>query len=97
MCGHHSYGGLPGVVSVRSVEYDAAKVRLRIETSLGNVGRLAMAKRGSVVLLMTILTMAVLGANCANATKQMPPTISFHPTPLMLPIPADVQLVAVLW
>lgn len=56
-----------------------------------------MAKRGSGVLLMTILTMAVLGANCANATKQMPPTISFHPTPLMLPIPADVQLVAVLW
>ena len=56
-----------------------------------------MAKRGSVVLLMTILTMAVLMANCANATKHMPPTISFHPTPLMLPIPADVQRVAVLY
>jgi hypothetical protein len=35
MCGHYSYGGLPGVVSVPSVEYDAAKVRLRLETSLG--------------------------------------------------------------
>jgi hypothetical protein len=56
-----------------------------------------MAKRGSVILLMTILTMAILGANCANATKEMPPTINFHPTPLMLPIPADVQRVAVLY
>ena len=56
-----------------------------------------MTKRGSVVLLMTILTMAVLVANCANATKHMPPTISFHPTLLMLPIPADVQRVAVLY
>lgn len=56
-----------------------------------------MAKRSSVVLLMTILTMAILGTNCANAAKQMPPTISFHPTPLMLPIPANVHLVAVLW
>jgi len=56
-----------------------------------------MAKRGSVVQLMTILTMAILVANCANATKQMPPTFSFHPTPLMLPIPADVQRVAVLY
>lgn len=56
-----------------------------------------MAKRGSVVQLMTILTMAVLVANCANATNQMPPTFSFHPTPLVLPIPADVQRVAVLY
>jgi hypothetical protein len=46
---------------------------------------------------MTILTMAVLVANCANATKHMTPTISFHPTPLMLPIPADVQRGAVLY
>ena len=56
-----------------------------------------MAKRGSVVQLVTILTMAVLVANCTNATKPMPPTTSFHPTPLMLPIPADVQRVAVLY
>ena len=56
-----------------------------------------MVTRGSVVQLMTILTMAVLVANCANVTKEMPPITSFHPTPLMLPIPADVQRVAVLY
>lgn len=56
-----------------------------------------MTKRGSVVQLVTILTMAILVANCATAAKQMPPTFSFHPTPLMLPIPADVQRVAVLY
>src|ERR1700704_4351346 len=44
MCGHHSYGGLPGVVFVPSVEYDAAKVRLRIETSLGECGEAGHAK-----------------------------------------------------
>jgi hypothetical protein len=85
------------MVFVLCVEYDTAKVRLRIETGMGNVGRLVMAMRGTVVQLMTILTMAVLVANCANATKQMPPTFSFHPTPLVLPIPADVQRVAVLY
>ena len=56
-----------------------------------------MAKRGLVVQLMAILTMAILVANCANTTKQMPPTFSFHHTPLMLPIPADVRRVAVLY
>lgn len=56
-----------------------------------------MAKRGLVVQLMAILTMAILVANCANTTKQMPPTFSFRHTPLMLPIPADVQRVAVLY
>jgi hypothetical protein len=46
---------------------------------------------------MIVLTVAALAASCVNAAKQMPPTFSFHPTPLVLPIPADVQRVAVLY
>lgn len=56
-----------------------------------------MVKRGSVVQLVTIITMAIFVANCANASKQMPPTFAFHPTPLVFTIPADVQRVAVLY
>lgn len=56
-----------------------------------------MARRSSAVQVMGILTMAVLVASCASATTQMTPTFGFHSMPPVLPIPADVQRVAVLY
>jgi len=46
---------------------------------------------------MTILTMAILVASCANATTQMPPTSWLRSGASVLPIPADVQQLAVLY
>lgn len=41
--------------------------------------------------------MAVLVASCASATTQTTPTFGFRSTPPVLPIPADVQRVVVLY
>jgi hypothetical protein len=41
--------------------------------------------------------MAVLTASCAHATPQTTPTFSFHSAHPTLPIPADVQRIAVLY
>jgi len=56
-----------------------------------------MARQSSAVQLMRILTMAVLLASCASATTQTTPTFGFRSTPPVLPIPSDVQRVAVLY
>ncbi len=54
-----------------------------------------MARRGSAVKLMTLLTMAVLMASCARATTQTTPML--RSTPPMFPIPDNVQQMAVLY
>ena len=56
-----------------------------------------MARQSSAVQLMSVLTMAILIASCASATTQTTPTFGFRSTPPVLPIPADVQRVAVLY
>ena len=56
-----------------------------------------MARRCSPVQLMGILTIAVLMASCPSVTTQTTPTFSFRSTPRVLPIPADVQRMAVLY
>jgi hypothetical protein len=56
-----------------------------------------MARQGSAIRVMGILTMAVLMASCSSVTTQTPPTYDFRSTPPVLPIPADVQRVAVLY
>ena len=56
-----------------------------------------MARRGSAIRVMGILTMAVLMASCSSVATQTPPTYYFRSTPPVLPIPADVQRVAVLY
>lgn len=58
---------------------------------------LAMTRCTSVIQLVNILTMAVLAAGCTAPTTQMTSTSSFRDTSPMLPIPADVQRVAVLY
>lgn len=54
-----------------------------------------MARQCSTVQQMALLTMAVLVTSCASATTQTTPT--FRSVPLMLPIPVDVQHMAVLY
>jgi hypothetical protein len=56
-----------------------------------------MARRGSAVQMVGILTMAVLMASCSNVTKQTPPTFGFRSAPPMLLIPAGVQRMVVLY
>lgn len=56
-----------------------------------------MARRGSAIRVMGILTMAVLMASCSSVTTQTPPTFGFRSDPQVLPIPADVQQMAVLY
>jgi hypothetical protein len=55
-----------------------------------------MARRCSPVQLTGILTIAVLMASCPSVTTQATPTFSFRSTPQVLPIPPDVQRIAVL-
>jgi hypothetical protein len=56
-----------------------------------------MARQGIGVQLMTIFTVAILVASCANATTQMPPASWPRSGASVLPIPADVQQMAVLY
>lgn len=56
-----------------------------------------MARRGSAVQMVGILTMAVLMASCSDVTTQTPPTFGFRSAPPMLPIPAGVQRMVVLY
>lgn len=56
-----------------------------------------MARRSSTVELMTILMMALFVASCASASTQTTPTFRFHSSPPVLPIPADVKQMAVLY
>ncbi len=56
-----------------------------------------MARRGVVVRMMTVLTVATLVASCANATSQTPSTSWLRSENPVLPIPADVQQMAVLY
>lgn len=56
-----------------------------------------MMRRNSAVQLMRVLTMAVLVASCANATTQTTPPFGFRATPPVVPIPADVRRMAVLY
>ena len=56
-----------------------------------------MARRSSAIQLMKLLTMTVLVASCANAAPQTTPTFDFHSTPPVVPIPADVRHMAVLY
>mgnify|MGYP001239067370 CR=1 FL=1 len=56
-----------------------------------------MARRGSAVQVMGVLTMAVLMVSCARATPQTTPTFGFRSAPPALPVPADVQRMAVLY
>jgi len=54
-----------------------------------------MARQGLAVQLTTVLTMAVIMASCASATTQTTPML--RSTPPMLPIPDNVQQMAVLY
>ncbi len=56
-----------------------------------------MARQGLAAQLMRILAMAVLVVSCAHATSQTTPTFRFSSEPPLLPIPADVQQMAVLY
>lgn len=56
-----------------------------------------MARRCSPVQLMGIITIAALMATCASVTTQTTPTSGFRSTPRVLPIPSDVQRIAVLY
>jgi len=56
-----------------------------------------MARRGLAIQMMAILTMALLMAGCASASTQASPTFSFRSMPPVLPIPADVRQIAVLY
>jgi hypothetical protein len=96
MC--RSRGGLPGVVFVLSGAYDTGKVRLGLQTGWENLeGRPAMASRGSTVQMMGILSMVVLMASCSNVTTQTPPMLGFRSASPLLPIPANVQRMVVLY
>lgn len=56
-----------------------------------------MARHGLTVQMVGLLTMAVLMASCSNVTTQTPPTLGFHSASPLLPIPADVQRIVVLY
>jgi hypothetical protein len=56
-----------------------------------------MARQGLTVQMVGLLTMAVLMASCSNVTTQTPPTLGFHSASPLLPIPADVQRIVVLY
>ncbi|MGH7148301.1 MAG: hypothetical protein ACREIJ_10445 [Nitrospiraceae bacterium] len=56
-----------------------------------------MARRGAAIRVMGILTMAVLIASCSSVTTQTPPTFGFRSALSVLPIPASVQRMAVLY
>jgi hypothetical protein len=54
-----------------------------------------MARRGVTIQLMAILPVAILMVSCASTATQT--TLTFRSALLMLPIPADVQQMAVLY
>jgi len=56
-----------------------------------------MARRGSAVQMVGTLTMAILVASCSNVTTQTPPTFGFRSASPVLPIPAGVQRMVVLY
>jgi len=56
-----------------------------------------MARQGSAVQMVGTLTMAILVASCSNVTMQTPPTLGFRPASPVLPIPAGVQRMVVLY
>lgn len=56
-----------------------------------------MARQGSAVQMVGTLTMAILVASCSNVTTQTPPTVSFRSVSPVLPIPAGVQRIVVLY
>ena len=97
MHSRYSCGGLPGVVFVLSREYDMVKAQLWLEARRGMLRGPAMARRGSAIRVMGILTTAVLMASCSSVTTQTPPTFGFRSDPPVLPIPAGVQRMAVLY
>lgn len=56
-----------------------------------------MARRGSAIQMVHILSIVVLMASCSNVTTQTPPMHGFHSAFPMLPIPANVQRMVVLY
>ena len=56
-----------------------------------------MARRGSAVQMVGTLTMAILVASCSNVTTQTPPTFGIRSVSPVLPIPAGVQRIVVLY
>jgi hypothetical protein len=56
-----------------------------------------MARRGSSVQTVRILTMAILMAGCSNIATQTIPTFVLRSAPLVLPVPAGVQRMVVLY
>ena len=56
-----------------------------------------MARRGSSVQMVRILTLAVLMASCSNVAIQSSPTFVLRSAPLVLPIPAGVERMVVLY
>jgi hypothetical protein len=56
-----------------------------------------MARRGSTVQMVGILTMAALMASCSSVTTPTPVTLGFRSASPLLPIPADVHRMVVLY
>ncbi|HJS66252.1 MAG TPA: hypothetical protein VJ760_02850 [Nitrospiraceae bacterium] len=56
-----------------------------------------MARRGVAIQLITVITVAMLMANCAKAISQTEPASSSRYEPSASPIPFDVQQMAVLY
>lgn len=56
-----------------------------------------MARRGVAIQLITVITVAMLMASCANAISQTEPASSSRYEPSASPIPFDVQQMAVLY
>jgi hypothetical protein len=73
------------------------KIGLQIKARREHLGTAVMRKHSSVSQLVIILTMAVLVASCTVPTVKTPSISSVRLAPPVLPIPADVQRVAVLY
>jgi hypothetical protein len=56
-----------------------------------------MVRGGVVIQLMTVATGALLMASCANALSQTESAVSSRSEPSVLPVPFDVQQMAVLY
>lgn len=56
-----------------------------------------MMRQGSTVQMAGILTMVALMASCSSGTRQTSPTFGLRATSPVLPIPADVRQMAVLY
>ena len=56
-----------------------------------------MSRQGLTVQTIGVLTLAVLLASCSNVTTQTPPMLGFRSASPLLPIPADVQRMVVLY